>query len=42
MAFRNGKSGEKGFDDGTYYMVVTIPEDFSKNASTVMDDEPKK
>ncbi|MEY8755295.1 YhgE/Pip family protein [Peribacillus frigoritolerans] len=40
--FVTEKAAKKGFDDGTYYMVVTIPEDFSKNASTVMDDKPKK
>ena len=30
----------KGLKNGTYYMVITIPEDFSKNATTVMDEEP--
>ena len=32
----------EGLENGTYYMVITIPEDFSNNASTVMDDEPKQ
>ncbi|CAH0232832.1 ESX secretion system protein YueB [Peribacillus sp. Bi96] len=40
--FVTEKEAKKGFDDGTYYMVVTIPEDFSKNASTVMDNKPRK
>ena len=40
--FVTEKAAKKGFEDGTYYMVVTIPEDFSKNASTVLDDKPKK
>ena len=30
----------KGLKNGTYYMVITIPEDFSKNATTVMGEEP--
>lgn len=33
---------EKGLENGTYYMVITIPENFSKNAVTVLDDEPQK
>ncbi len=31
-----------GLDNGTYYMVITIPEDFSANAATLMDDNPQK
>lgn len=33
---------ERGLENGTYYMVVTIPEDFSANAITLMDDEPQQ
>ncbi len=33
---------EAGLRDGTYYMVVTIPEDFSYRASTVTADDPEK
>lgn len=33
---------EDGLKKGTYYMVITIPEDFSANASTVMDENPKQ
>lgn len=40
--FVNEETAEKGFKDGDYYMVITIPEDFSKNAATVLDDNPKK
>ena len=40
--FVSEEQAKKGFKDGTYYMVVTIPRDFSKNASTVMDKKPKK
>ncbi len=32
----------KGLEDGTYYMVITIPENFSANAVSVLDEEPKK
>ena len=40
--FVSADKAEKGIADGTYYMVITIPSDFSENASTLMDDEPKK
>ena len=44
MAFNivDSKTAEDGLANGTYYMVITIPEDFSANASTVMDDNPKQ
>ena len=32
----------QGLENGTYYMVVTIPKDFSKNATTLMDENPKQ
>lgn len=38
-------SKEKAYDDlekQKYYMVVEIPENFSENATTLLDDEPKK
>ena len=31
----------KGLKDGKYYMVITIPENFSKNATTLLDDDPQ-
>jgi putative membrane protein len=31
-----------GLENGTYYMVITIPENFSLNAATLMDDNPQK
>ena len=40
--FVDAKKAEAGITDGTYYMVITIPSDFSENASTLMDDSPKK
>ena len=33
--FVDNSTAERGLENGTYYMVITIPEDFSKNASTV-------
>ncbi len=40
--FVTADKAEKGIADGTYYMVITIPSNFSENASTLMDDAPKK
>lgn len=40
--FLSAKEAEKGLKDGKYYMIVTIPKDFSKNAATVLDKNPKK
>lgn len=31
-----------GLSNGTYYMVITIPGDFSKNATTLLDEQPQK
>ena len=42
FCFVDKDEAESGLRDGKYYMVVTIPEDFSANASTVMDAEPQK
>lgn len=39
--FTDKKEAEKGMDEGKYFMVLTIPEDFSFNASTVMGVQPK-
>lgn len=40
--FENKKDAEKGLENGDYYMMINIPSDFSENASTLMDNEPKK
>ncbi|TDR55624.1 putative membrane protein [Listeria rocourtiae] len=40
--FTDAETANKGLKDGKYYMVITIPKDFSKNASTVLDATPKK
>lgn len=44
MAFNvvDSDVAERGLKNGTYYMVITIPEDFSKNAASLMDDEPQQ
>ena len=40
--FVNSKEANKGLKDGDYYMVITIPSNFSKNATTLLDKNPKK
>ena len=40
--FVSSKEAKDGLKNGTYYMVITIPEDFSANASTVLDEYPRK
>ena len=44
MDFREttAKVADKGLKEGKYYMVIKIPEDFSKNATTLLDENPKK
>ncbi len=32
---------QKGLKDGKYYMIIAIPENFSKNATTLLDDDPQ-
>ncbi|HAM81395.1 YhgE/Pip family protein [Ornithinibacillus bavariensis] len=36
------KEAMQGLDDLTYYMVIKIPKDFSENATTLLDKNPKK
>ncbi|HEO8420330.1 ABC-2 type transporter [Mycobacteroides abscessus subsp. abscessus] len=38
--FISEEKAETGLKDGDYYTVLTIPKDFSKNISTLMDDHP--
>lgn len=33
---------KKGLEDGNYYMIITIPDNFSKNATTLLEDKPQK
>ncbi|MDE5966730.1 MAG: YhgE/Pip domain-containing protein [Lachnospiraceae bacterium] len=40
--FVDADVAEQGLKNGTFYMVITIPEDFSGNATTLMDESPKK
>ena len=40
--FVSAKKANKGLKDGDYYMVITIPSNFSKNATTLLDKNPKK
>jgi len=35
-------AANKGLTDGKYYMIITIPKDFSKNATTLLNKQPKK
>lgn len=36
------EEGMKGLEQQDYYVLIEIPENFSKNATTVLDDEPQK
>ncbi|WP_144513406.1 YhgE/Pip family protein [Bacillus sp. FJAT-22090] len=38
--FVSEEKANKGLKDGDYYMVLTIPKEFSKNISTLTDDHP--
>ena len=40
--FVDEKVASEGLENGTYYMVITIPKDFSKDATTLLDKKPKK
>lgn len=40
--FVDEETADSGLKNGTYYMVVTIPKNFSKNASSLMDDKPQQ
>ena len=40
--FVDRSEAQEGLKDGTWYMVITIPEDFSGNAATLLDDSPRK
>ncbi len=39
--FVSSSKAEEGLKEGTYYMVVTIPKDFSEKVSTLMDEHPQ-
>lgn len=42
FCFPSEEEAEQGLKDGTYYMVITIPEDFSANAATLTASSPEK
>lgn len=39
--FTDAKEAERGMEEGKYFMTLTIPEDFSFNATTAMGMQPK-
>lgn len=39
--FVSKEQGQKGIEKGKYYMIVTIPANFSKNATTILTKQPK-
>lgn len=40
--FVDSEAARRGLKDGTYYMVITIPENFSANAATLTDAKPEQ
>ena len=40
--FVDEDEAQKGLEDGSYYMIITIPSDFSKNATTLLNEHPDK
>ena len=40
--FVSDKKAKEGLESGEYYMIISIPENFSKNATTLMDKNPKQ
>lgn len=40
--FISQEEAEAGLADGSYYMALTIPEDFSENAITLLDETPQQ
>lgn len=44
MAFRKEtqENAQEGLKNGTYYMVITIPENFSESATTLTDSKPQQ
>ena len=40
--FTDADQAKRGLKNGTYYMVITVPKNFSENATTLMDTVPKK
>ena len=40
--FVDTKQAEQGLKHGSYYMIITIPTNFSANATTLLEEQPKK
>lgn len=40
--FVSAEKAEEGLENGDYYMVITLPEDLSEKASSLLTDNPKK
>ena len=40
--FVSEEEGAKGLEQQKYYMLIKIPEDFSENATTLMEEHPEK
>ena len=40
--FVDASKAQQGLEDGHYYMIITIPQDFSKNATTLLEEKPQK
>lgn len=38
----NKDEAKKGLEDAKYYMIITIPSDFSSHATTLLDEKPEK
>ncbi|HEM3517855.1 TPA: YhgE/Pip domain-containing protein [Streptococcus suis] len=39
--FVSEKDAERGLEEGDYYMVITLPEDLSEKASSLLTDQPE-
>ncbi|MCR5791642.1 MAG: YhgE/Pip domain-containing protein [Lachnospiraceae bacterium] len=40
--FVDADTANRGLKNGTFYMVITIPKNFSENATTLMEEDPEK
>ncbi|MGT2885609.1 YhgE/Pip family protein [Streptococcus macedonicus] len=40
--FVSAEKAEEGLENGDYYMVITLPEDLSKKAASLLTDDPEK
>lgn len=40
--FVSAKKAEKGLKNGDYYMVITLPKNLSKKATTILEEKPEK